>query len=154
MSKTYKNDPIKVPRFEESAGFYTTAARSKHMAKIKSKDTKPEIIFRRALYKKGVRYRVAFKKLPGKPDISNVSKRFVVFIDGEFWHGYNWHEKKDKIKTNRAFWIPKIERNVQRDTENNKALEEMGFKVFRFWEHQIKKELDNCIEEVLRFLND
>lgn len=154
MPKTYQNDPIKVPRFEESAGFYTTSARSKHMAKIKSKDTKPEIIFRKALYKKGIRYRIGFKKLPGKPDISNSAKMFVVFIDGEFWHGYNWQEKKDKIKTNRAFWIPKIERNMQRDTQNNEALEKMGFKVFRFWEHQIKKELDNCIEEVLRFLND
>ena len=152
MSKNYKEQPIKVPRFEESEGFFTTKSRSKHMSKIRGKDTKPELSFRKALYKEGVRYRVNVKTLPGKPDIANVSKKFVVFIDGEFWHGFNWAEKKTRIKANRDFWIPKIERNMQRDHENNSALEDMGFEVFRFWEQEIKKNLENCVSQVVEFL--
>ena len=152
--KHIEEKPIKVPRFEESAGFYTTKKRSRLMGKIKGKNTKPEILFRKALYKKGVRFRINFKKLPGKPDIANISKKFVVFIDGEFWHGYNWEEKKTRIKANREFWIPKIERNMQRDRQNTAALLEMGFKVFRFWEHQIKKDLDGCVKQVVAYVEN
>jgi DNA mismatch endonuclease, patch repair protein len=144
--------PIKVPRFKESAGFYTTKKRSHIMSQIKGKGTKPELIFRKGLSKIGIRYRINFKGLPGKPDISNKTKKFVVFIDGEFWHGHNWKTKKSKIKSNRDFWIPKIERNMQRDRENNKQLQKMGFKVFRFWESEIKKDLDNCLSEIHDYL--
>lgn len=151
MSKKYDGRPIKVPRFEESAGFYTTSQRSQQMSKIKGKDTKPELMFRKALFKKGIRYRVDCKKLPGKPDIANIVRKFVVFIDGEFWHGFNWNEKKKKIKSNRGFWIPKIERNMQRDRTNNKLLESMGFKVFRFWEHEVTKNLGDCIDAVVNY---
>lgn len=148
----YQQQPIKVPRFEESKGFYTTKDRSKHMSKIRGKDTKPELSFRKALFCTGVRYRVHVKTLPGKPDIANATKKFVVFIDGEFWHGFNWEAKKSKIKKNRGFWIPKIERNIQRDRENKIKLEEMGYKVFRFWEHEIKKDLGHCIGQILNYL--
>ena len=154
MPLGFDEKPIKVPRFEESAGFYTTKKRSKIMSKIKSKNTKPEIAFRHCLYNLGIRYRVNSKNLPGKPDISNKTKRFVVFIDGVFWHGFNWLEKKQKIKTNRDFWIPKIERNMQRDRENTLKLEEMVFKVFRFWEHDIKKDINRCALEVLEYLKN
>ncbi len=119
------------------------------MSKIRSRDTKPELIFRKALFARKMRYRVDFKKLPGKPDIVNMTKRFVIFIDGEFWHGYNWEEKKVRIKSNREFWIPKIERNMQRDKEINKKLKHMGFRVFRFWEHEIRKDLDSCLQKVI-----
>ncbi len=152
MIKKYKNTPIKVPRFEEAAGFYTTRERSLHMSKIRGKNTVPELIFRKALYAEGIRFRVNVKKLPGKPDVANISKKFVVFIDGEFWHGFNWEDKKKKIKSNRKFWIPKIERNMQRDQENNRALEDLGFKVFRFWDHEIKSGLEKCIEQVANYL--
>ncbi|MEM6525463.1 MAG: very short patch repair endonuclease [Bacteroidota bacterium] len=152
MSKNYKEQPIKVPRFEESEGFYTTKDRSRHMSKIRGKDTKPELLFRKALYEEGVRYRVNVKTLPGKPDIANITKKFVVFIDGEFWHGFNWMEKKARIKANRDFWIPKIERNMQRDRINNSKFEAMGFKVFRFWEQEVKKDLENCVGQVVKFL--
>ena len=146
--KEYSEAVIKVPRFEESAGFYTTKQRSKMMSSIKGKDTKPELEVRKALWKAGTRYRVNYKFLPGRPDISNRILKFVVFIDGEFWHGYNWEEKKLKIKTNRDFWIPKIERNMQRDRSNDLKLNEMGYKVFHFWEHEVKKELDKCVSHV------
>lgn len=122
------------------------------MATIKGKGTKPEIEFRKELWKAGIRYRVNYTRLPGRPDISNKVLKFVVFIDGEFWHGFNWEEKKLKIKTNRDFWIPKIERNMQRDHSYNLKLKEMGFKVFRFWGHEVKKELDKCVSHVVRHI--
>ncbi len=150
----YPENKINVLRFEEKNGFYTTPQRSHLMSKIKSKDTKPEILFRKELWKAGLRYRKHNKKLPGNPDIVNQKNKLVIFIDGEFWHGYNWDEKKAKIKTNREFWIPKIERNMQRDIENNIRLEQLGYKVFRFWEHEIKKETKKCVELVFSYLND
>jgi len=77
----------------------------------------------------------------------------VIFIDGEFWHGFNWEQKRKKIKANRDFWIPKIERNIQRDKINNIKLEAMGFKVLRFWEQEIKNNLENSILTIAEFIN-
>lgn len=152
MANIYEDNKIKVPRFNEESGFYTTKKRSKHMSKIRGKNTKPELKFRKALWAKGFRYRVNSKKIVGKPDILFKKYKTIVFIDGEFWHGYNWEEKKGKINSNRGFWIPKIERNMQRDREVNAALEEMGYKVFRFWEHQIKKDFEHCLDQVVEYL--
>ena len=154
MPKKYSQERIKVPRFNEEEGFYTTPERSKIMGKIRGKNTKPELAFRKALWEAGYRYRIDYKKLIGKPDIALKKYKTVIFIDGEFWHGYNWEERKDKVKTNREFWIAKIERNIQRDEEVNEALDEMGYKVFRFWETQVKKNLDVCLEEVLTHLEE
>ena len=122
------------------------------MSKIRSKNTKSEMLFRKALWKKGVRYRVDSKKLPGKPDVSIQKYKLAIFIDGKFWHGYNWDEKKDKIKSNRRFWIPKIERNMQRDRQVNRKLKEMGYTFFRFWEHEITNNLNKCINDVLVYI--
>lgn len=155
MPKDYPliGERIKVPRFNESEGFYTSKQRSQMMSKIKGKNTKTELLFRKSLWGLGIRYRVSDKSIPGKPDISNKSKKLAIFIDGEFWHGYQWEEKKHKIKSNRAFWIPKIERNMQRDQEVNQALEEAGFKVFRFWEKDVKKDMHSCIGLVCNYLS-
>lgn len=153
MPKPYPEFDIKVPRFEEALGFYTTKQRSATMSKIRSKNTKPEIAFRKALWRAGVRFRVNSKHLPGRPDITNKSKKFVVFIDGEFWHGHDWEEKKATIKSNRKFWVPKIERNMQRDQQNNLALEKLGFKVFRFWQKDVEENLGVCLMEVLRYMS-
>jgi len=139
---------IIVPRFKSSNGFYTSEERSKHMAKIKGKNTTPELAFRKALWKLNIRYRKINKDLPGNPDIAIRKYKLVIFIDGEFWHGYNWKDKKLKIKANRDFWIPKIERNMQRDNFNNKELEKMGYTVFRYWEATIKKDIMKCVNEV------
>ncbi len=122
------------------------------MSKIKSKGTKPEIAFRKALFSKGIRYRVNENSLPGKPDISIKKYKLAIFIDGEFWHGYNWEEKKKKIKTNKEFWIPKIERNMQRDKQNEDVLRSMGYIVFRFWEKEVHKNQDECIKRILHYL--
>lgn len=150
----YLEDIIKVPRFEEANGFYTTKARSELMSKIRSKETKPEKKLRKVLWSIGIRYRKNVKKLPGTPDIVISKYKLIIFIDGEFWHGYNWGEKKQKIKTNRKFWIPKIERNMQRDASNNKILIEQGWTVFRFWDSQIKKEFGECIFQIIEYIDN
>jgi DNA mismatch endonuclease (patch repair protein) len=149
MPKNYAEKRIKVPRFNEESGFYTTPKRSKIMSKIRGKNTKPELAFRKALYAVGYRYRIDYKKLIGKPDILLKKYRTAVFIDGEYWHGHNWSERKPKVKTNREFWIAKIERNMQRDREVNAELQRLGYTVFRFWETEIKKELDTCLRKVI-----
>jgi len=143
--KPYKIKPIKVPRFEEAAGFYTTRKRSEAMKKIRSKNTKPEIILRKELWSRGYRYRLNVKKLPGKPDVVITKYRLVIFLDGEFWHGHKWGEKKEKIKSNRGFWIPKIERNIQRDDEVNEHLDELGWTVIRFWQNKIVNDLRGAV---------
>ena len=148
----YSQEKIKVPRFNEASGFYTTNQRSKIMSKIRGKNTKPELLFRKALWKKNVRFRVDSKQLPGRPDVSIKKYKLAIFIDGEYWHGYNWDKRKPKLKTNRRFWIPKIERNMQRDREVNQQLNEMGYTVFRFWSHEIEDNLKICINDVMVYL--
>lgn len=151
----YPKHRIRVPRFEESAGFYTTGQRSRTMKKIPATDTKPELRLRRALWHKGVRYRKHLKSLPGKPDIAITRYKVAIFVDGGFWHGHNWEAKRRKIKSNRAFWIPKIERNMQRDREVNAQLLEMGWAVLRFWEHELKKDgLDKALKTILQTLQN
>jgi len=143
---------INVPKFKAEYGFYTDAQRSQTMKNIRGFNTKPEIIFRKALWHMGFRYRTNDKGLPGSPDIVLGKYKLVIFIDGEFWHGFNWVEKKKKIKANRGFWIPKIERNVQRDNENNESLINMGWVVFRFWQDEIRKDLPGCLNKVLNHI--
>jgi len=152
MVKKYSEKRIKVPRFNEESGFYTTPERSKIMSQIRGKNTKPELVFRKALYKAGYRYRIDYKKLVGRPDIVLKKYKTVIFIDGEYWHGHNWEKRKAKIKTNREFWIAKIERNMQRDREVNQELSELGYKIFRFWESEIKNELEGSLRKVIAHL--
>ena len=145
-----EKDIIQVPRFEESAGFYTTKKRSKTMAKIRGKNSKPELLLRKALWRKNVRFRLHSKDLIGKPDLTIAKYKLVIFIDGDFWHGYQWELRKPK--TNQNFWIPKIERNMQRDQFATEQLANMGFTVMRFWEHEIKRNLNACVNQVLLYL--
>ncbi len=147
------NDPpIKVPAFSEEQSRYTPEERSRLMSRIRSADTRPELMLRKALWALGYRYRKGVKGLPGKPDIAVKKYKVAVFVDGEFWHGYNWAEKKPRIQRNREYWIPKIERNMQRDRQNTRRLQEMGWTVFRFWEHKLKKEFHTCLEAVVEEL--
>ena len=134
--------------------FNTTKERSALMKKIRSSGTKQEVNLGKALWKKGYRYRKQYGKLPGTPDFVFVKNKVAVFIDGEFWHGFNWNEKKAKIKANRDYWVPKIEKNIKRDRENNKLLKKMNWKVLRFWEKQITTDLGMCIEKIERALRN
>lgn len=152
--KNYPDNHIVVPRFNEDNGFYTTKQRSKLMGKIKGVDTKPELKLKKALWKLGYRYRKNVKTLPGQPDIVYNKYKLVVFVDGEFWHGYEWEKKKLKIKTNRDFWIPKIERNIQRDQFNNKLLADQGWTVMRFWDRGIKNDLERCLNSIIDHIHN
>jgi len=134
-------------------GFTTSETRSNIMKKIKGRDTVIEKSFRLIFWHKGFRYRINDRKLPGKPDIVFPQYRVVVFIDGEFWHGYNWANKKNKIKSNRDYWIKKIEGNMKRDRDINNKLIQAGWIVLRFWENEIKSDLDRCVSMVLKHLN-
>ncbi len=124
------------------------------MRKIKSKNTSPEIKLRKALWNQGIRYRVKNKSIPGKPDIAIKKYKLAVFVDGEFWHGHNWSEKKHKIKSNRDYWIKKIEGNIQRDKRVNLELKENGWTVLRYWQHEIKNDLDKCVSEIENAINE
>jgi len=128
--------------------FDTTHKRSELMKKIRSTNTKPEIVFRKELWNSGIRYRLNSALLPGKPDIVINKYKIVIFIDGNFWHGYQWKKKKTRIKANREYWIKKIEGNIKRDKINNKKLKKLGFTIFRFWDHQINDDLFACLSQI------
>ncbi|WP_316844867.1 very short patch repair endonuclease [Pedobacter psychrodurus] len=150
--KPYPEETIQVPRFEESAGFYTTAKRSSNMSKIRAKNSLPELKLRKALWAKCIRFRIHPDNFPGKPDLIINKYRLAIFVDGDFWHGYNWEEKKTTLKTNSKFWIPKIERNMQRDRHINEQLNAKGYTVMRFWEHDVKENLGNYVNQVLLYI--
>ena len=132
--------------------FKTSAKRSDLMRKIKSDKTSPEILLQKALRKIGIKYKKNYKALIGNPDIALINKKIAIFIDGEFWHGYYWNQKKKKIKANRLYWIPKIERNIKRDKQNNRKLKKAGWQVMRFWQHQINKDLSGCIKKIKKIM--
>ena len=149
----FNDNIIRVPRFKEENGFTTNSRRSALMGKIKGSNTISENVLRKALWGLSIRYRKNDPRLPGKPDIVIPRAKLVIFIDGEFWHGYNWIEKKEKIKSNREFWIPKIERNMQRDKSNTNALLQNGWNVLRFWDHEVKNEFGACLRKILSFID-
>ena len=126
----------------------TKEQRKKNMQHIKAKDTKIEIILRKALWKKWYRYRKNYNKLLGKPDIVLPKYNIVIFCDGEFFHGKDWELLKNKLKksNNGEFWIKKISRNRERDDEINKRLSFEGWTVLRFWGEDIKKHTDECVK--------
>lgn len=124
------------------------------MSCIRGIDTKPEISLRKALWSLGYRYRVNDAKLPGKPDIVFIKHNVVIFVDGEFWHGYKWTSKKRRIKANRGYWIAKIEGNIARDKQNNRLLKKQGFTVLRFWERDIRRNLDECVDKIITALKN
>lgn len=134
--------------------FNTTLERSELMKKIKSTNTISEDMLSKALWHEGIRYRRNYKKLPGTPDIAITKYKIVVFIDGEFWHGYDWNTKKNKIKSNKDYWVKKIERNISRDKENNSQLNKLGWIVIRFWDKQVKKNLNECIFQIKKLIQN
>ena len=138
---------------ESKYGFQTTEARSRLMSKIRGVNTTPEKYLRKMLWRLGYRYRKNYRELPGKPDIVFTKQKVVVFIDGEFWHGFEWEKKKPKINSNRDYWIKKIEGNIERDKRNTHLLEEQGWKVIRCWMRDIKNKPDECLTNVISALS-
>ncbi len=130
--------------------------RKKNMKSIKSKDTKIEVILRKALWEKGLRYRKNYKSLPGNPDIVILKYKIAIFCDGEFFHGKDWEVLKPRLERgkNSDFWISKISRNRERDDEINKKLLFMGWTVIRFWGDDIKNNTDECIRVIQEAIFD
>ena len=123
------------------------------MSSIPSKNTEPELMLRKALWKDNLRYRANYKKLPGKPDIVFTKYHVVVFCDGDFWHGHNWAIRglsslDEELAGYSDFWRTKILRNIERDAEVNQKLKEKGRTVVRLWESDIRANLENCVKIV------
>ena len=127
--------------------------RSSIMSKIRSKNTKPEMIARSYLYKKGYRYRLNVKNLPGKPDIVIRKYNSVIFVNGCFWHQHKNCKTSNMPKSNTDYWKPKLEGNVKRDKKNIKELKSMDFNVFVIWECQLKntEQLDVIIKKIDKY---
>ena len=126
----------------------TPEQRHRTMKAIKSKDTSIELLLRKELWSRGIRYRKNSNLVTGHPDIVFIRKKIAVFCDSEFWHGYDWENRKNKIHSNREYWIPKIERNIQRDGEVNEILKKDGWTVIRFWGEEIKKDVKGCADHI------
>ena len=128
----------------------TPEQRKKNMQNIRNKDTEIEIALRKALWKKGYRYRKNLSTLPGKPDIVITKYKIAIFCDGEFFHGKDWEVLKPRLEksNNSEFWISKISRNRGRDDEVNKKLLFSGWTVVRFWGNDIKNNLDECLKVI------
>lgn len=132
------------------ADVLTKEQRKRNMQRIRSKDTKIEIILRRALWSNGIRYRKNYSKIPGKPDIAITKYKIAIFCDSEFFHGKDWEQLKPRLQRgdNGEFWINKIGKNREHDEQVNKELAFMGWTVIRFWGDDIKKKTDDCIKVI------
>jgi DNA mismatch endonuclease (patch repair protein) len=128
----------------------TREQRHKNMSNIKSRDTSIEVKLRKALWKKGYRYRKNFRKLPGKPDIAILKYKIAIFCDSEFFHGKDWEVLKPRLQKgdNAEYWISKIQRNRERDDEINKKLLFLGWIVIRFWGKDITNNVEECVKVV------
>ena len=129
----------------------TPEQRYKAMKNIKSKDTSIEIQLRKALWHKGYRYRKNYKILPGTPDIALTKYKIAVFCDSDFFHGKDWYQiLKPRLEkgSNPEYWIKKIERNMERDSKNDKALLFLGWTVIHFWGSEIQKNIEECVKVI------
>jgi len=127
---------------------------SRIMSKIRSKNTRPEIMLRKALWAEGIRgYRLHWKNIPGRPDICFPGRKIAIFINGCYWH--RCHYCKPSIpKTHKRFWKNKFKTNKERDKRKREALIRSGWKVLTFWECQIKKNLDKCVERAQKIVGN
>ena len=131
---------------------HTKEQRRRNMQAVKNKDSNIEKKLRQELWARGLRYRKNCPTVFGKPDIAFIGRKIAVFCDSEFWHGYDWENKKNNIKSRRDFWWPKIERNITRDIIVNQVLENAGWKVIRFWSKSMRKDINACVETIMHIL--
>ena len=115
------------------------------MSRIRARDTQPELAVRRLLHARGLRYRTHSSGLPGKPDIVFARARVIVFVDGDFWHGWRFNRWKDGLA---PYWRQKIEGNMRRDARNFRHLRRSGWTVIRLWEHEIEADPAACVDRV------
>lgn len=120
------------------------------MSQIRSQDTKIEVALRSALFREGLRFRKNFAAVLGRPDVVLVTPRIAIFCDSSFWHGRDLVALEKRLRTNKAFWLNKIRKNVARDRAVDSGLASQGWLVLRFWEEDLNKELRKCIAAVLK----
>ena len=139
--------PIKEPRFHGEV----TEKSHKNMSRILGKDTSIEIVLRKALWHRGFRFRKNYKGLPGRPDIVLTKYHIAIFCDSEFWHGKDWEVLRPKLSRgkNPDFWVKKIERNRQRDVDEERSLRAMGYTVLRFWGKDILSRPEECVQIIV-----
>jgi DNA mismatch endonuclease (patch repair protein) len=125
----------------------TPAQRSYCMSRVKNRDTGIEKLVRSALHRRGLRFRIQAKELPGRPDVVLRKAKVAVFVDGDFWHGYRFPLWENKLAD---FWKTKIAKNRARDKRNFRRLRSMGWRVVRLWQHEIEGDLESCVERILR----
>ena len=175
LSKQQRHDKTAIKQEQNDVGISSAereqARRSANMAAIRSKDTKPEMIVRHGLWKRGFRYRLNHKRLPGHPDLVLRKYRTCIFVNGCFWHGHNVAlpqmsdgrgQMEDVVnsecckipKTNREFWVAKIRRNKERDKEEQKKLAAMGWHCITVWECELTpKKREETLESIAFTLN-
>ena len=124
----------------------TVEQRSLTMSRIRKADTKPELVIRRLVFARGLRYRKYSASLPGKPDLTFARAKVAVFVDGDFWHGWRFNEWEHKLCSD--YWKKKIRRNMERDVSNKALLEREGWTVIRIWEHEIEENADACVDRI------
>lgn len=129
--------------------------RSRIMRAIKGTDTQPEMIVRRLTHGMGYRYRLHVARLPGRPDLVFRPRRKVIFVHGCFWHQHNCSRGQRTPKTNRAYWVHKLRRNVQRDRQNQESIQALGWRVLVIWECEIKgQDMEALGQRIRTFLDE
>jgi DNA mismatch endonuclease (patch repair protein) len=141
------------PRFTGLSAASETSSTTKR--RNRKRDTKPELLLRKELWRMGLRYRLDARNLPGRPDIVFHRRRLAVFVDGDFWHGRNWEERKQRLAKGRNadYWIAKIGYNRERDSSNTRLLLEDGWRVLRLWETDIRRDVSACARQIAAILS-
>lgn len=140
-----------VPRFDPLQPSSTAASRIKK--RVRSRDTKAELILRSNLHKRGLRFRLHAPHLVGRPDIVFVGARLLVFVDGDYWHGRDWARRRRKLAAgaNSEYWLSKIRSNMKRDRKQTKLLQRAGWRVLRIWETDVLRDPE-CATELIAIL--
>jgi len=133
------------------ADVFTREKRSEIMSRIRSKNTKPELLVFRELRKRKIYFYKHYAKIPGKPDIALPRKKIAVFIDGDFWHGYKFSKQKKRLP--KKYWLDKIENNIKRDRQNRNKLKKEGWKILKVWSHEIIKNPQQGVDKIVDFLS-
>jgi DNA mismatch endonuclease (patch repair protein) len=126
------------------ADVFSKEKRSEIMSKIRSKNTKAEVLVFKELRKRGIYFQKHYKRAPGSPDIALPRKKIAIFIDGDFWHGYRFSREKSRLP--KKYWRAKIEGNIKRDKKNRLLLRKAGWKVLRVWEHEVEENFQEILD--------
>jgi DNA mismatch endonuclease, patch repair protein len=127
------------------------AQRSLCMSRVRNADTNLELMLRRALHRRGLRYVLHRRDLAGTPDIVFIAAKIAVFVNGDFWHGFGYSRWGNKLS---PFWRKKIEINKRRDSRNTRRLRRSGWRVITVWQHQLKRDLDACAAKIIKCVDD